>query len=362
MKMRKLSCLTIALAIGLLSAGAQAVTYEWQTLSKPAWMGAGINMVSDGTTLYALAGTNIYQYDGPTADTWTEIAGATGGNANPYAADRNGGRSMYWNGNIVSSSSSNDVSVFNLSSMTWTQASSIPLSSGATYGWTQGVQFNPLAGTIQSRWTEQPFPTPYDPYNEAWYDLATGTWSARTTVAGAVNGHTTTSTEWGADKIYRIVGQNGNQVVTLQIYDLSTQPGDFTGTWASKTYDLGAGRTFYWSTSSHPWTNGADNLAIDTDTGKVYLSSSLSWDAGGGDFVGVTLAYDPATDTWEDVFPLHHGTGHSGYYNVCEADGYLYANASQSGNFQAMEVIPEPATMSLLGIGGLGLLLRRKRK
>ncbi len=360
--MRRTTFLLLTSALLLFAAaGAEAATYSWQTLTMPSWMGGSMNMVTDGTTLYAVSGTSIYKYNGPANDTWTEIAGTAEGNPNPYIANRNGGRSFYWNGRIVSSSPGNDVSVFDLSTNTWTDYSSPPLSSGATYGWTQGMQFNPVTGMIQERWTETPFPTPYAPYNESWYNLTTGTWGTHTVVSGPVDGFASTSTEWGTDKIYRIVGQTGNQVVTLQIYDLNTQPSDFNGTWTNVTYDLGAGRTFYWSASNHPWVGGADNLSVDPITGKVYLSSSLSYDAGGGDYVGITLVYDPATDTWEDDFPLHHGTGDYGYYNVCEAGGYLYTYASQSGSFQAMQIIPEPATMVLLGLGSMGLLIRRKK-
>lgn len=75
----------------------------------------------------------------------------------------------------------------------------------------------------------------------------------------------------------------------------------------------------------------------------------------------VSQPYGPET-TWKTIV----GTGQSGSYLMVEVDGAYVEAEFYSKNGALLDsfviAIPEPGTMALLAIGGVGVLLRRKRE
>jgi len=57
------------------------------------------------------------------------------------------------------------------------------------------------------------------------------------------------------------------------------------------------------------------------------------------------------------------GSNYEVFTVVVGGSGTLTISANDGGGgFGGFQLTPEPATMALLGLGGLGVLLRRKRK
>jgi len=98
-------------------------------------------------------------------------------------------------------------------------------------------------------------------------------------------------------------------------------------------------------------------------TSAVTDSEGLIWMIGGGgipQFADVEI-YDPATDTWS--FGPSLNQARNGLGSVLGDSGLIYAIGGGTTNnpMPVVEVIPEPATLGLLGLSGLALLRRRRR-
>jgi hypothetical protein len=122
---------------------------------------------------------------------------------------------------------------------------------------------------------------------------------------------------------------------------------------------------------------GLDSQGFSTDD----IDALIMWDR---DLVGGPMWGGPGAQAGIDyaLFSLSHGSASLSLWNLTEADIFftdfngsfaLYANAADLGlvgaaglsagdNVDALEAIPEPTTMVLLGLGALALIRRRRAR
>jgi hypothetical protein len=94
---------------------------------------------------------------------------------------------------------------------------------------------------------------------------------------------------------------------------------------------------------------------IGADGGALTLAGTLLLDFSGGTY---NLGW-----TSTPLFAGTYASSHSGTFDTVTATGLDYPWMGAEFNSDlTVTVMPEPATMALLGLGGLGLLLSRKRK
>ena len=145
-------------------------------------------------------------------------------------------------------------------------------------------------------------------------------------------------------------------------------------------------------------TQDADNLAalgIARPVAGVFAIDNFPWgsatgtgtnfevnvvaNANGSNMHDDTFAW--SYDTLSDRYLLNLNVGQAMvdfYLNHTAADGFFISNANPDGTYNpgqrldtlwgqgsatfTLEIVPEPATLLLLGLGGLGVLVRRKRQ
>jgi hypothetical protein len=118
------------------------------------------------------------------------------------------------------------------------------------------------------------------------------------------------------------------------------------------------GKTFHVIVGTNTTFNGGTNWTIDntvafTRTGGPNFILSLTRTGNAVDGLG---GYDPRVD--DLTFGLGDlGFGNSGTPSLPAAD---FTGNVQFDNFQAFSAVPEPASLGLLGLGGLVMLKRRK--
>ena len=86
----------------------------------------------------------------------------------------------------------------------------------------------------------------------------------------------------------------------------------------------------------------------------VYTENIYAATGDDGLAFGVSRVYDPKLGTALEDMPVHFSM-----MTIGEGDGYLYAFDPALEKLHVMRVIPEPATLALLGLGAAGLLRRR---
>ena len=118
-------------------------------------------------------------------------------------------------------------------------------------------------------------------------------------------------------------------------------------------------------TQTLPWTNPVGGAAVGgVDHSSLRpIQNSLDWDPGdvGGVYYGVVL--DPAV--YLDIIqnPLNRGIILWDLLDAPHPDENWQANMRESGlpAYLRVTMVPEPASLLLIGLGGLGVLLRKKR-
>ncbi len=101
---------------------------------------------------------------------------------------------------------------------------------------------------------------------------------------------------------------------------------------------------------AHPWGNyqASRAAAVDPATGDLYVGSDR----------GAIHQYDVSAGVW--VEQLYLGLGGEQFNSIAIEGGIIYAVGTPQVGIWAAE-IPEPATMSLLGLGVIALIRKRQR-
>lgn len=389
--MRKLSTLVAVLALSALvvpasAAGWTEMTTSWNTQG----VGVSWGLVADPVagTLYAFNGTSAKVYDKGT-DTWTALTSATN---TAYSPGDNATQAVYVNGQIIlRGHMRNYLSIYDIATDTWAEPA---IGGGKTHNWAQGSVYNPVTGKFWAFFSEAgvgDWAVPYDIPTDTWGAVVAYTpvfefeMSRQGVTLGTVNyrlsGQGTAARlqdipfDWGADPNAPVTGN------TLDFHTFESTLGD-GGAWGVR--QIGAHGTDIYVVST-----GAGST-VEDDLGGLYgdggtppppsgdgYTSVWGWvyapgtpfDRGDGwcmvwsyqSYNDMAFAvYDTLTDTWTDLEMLNTGT--SGTYrngSLAAVDGVVYVQ--NNGQFFAYD-IPEPATMALLGFGGIGLLIRRRRK
>lgn len=305
---------------------------------------SGAKLLGDGSDLFYLTGTTFRKYDAGT-DTWSDAA------APPVSISEPGRRSVYIGGDkFAVETGTSTICIYDVSDNAWTTTPAAPVVIG--WMWSQGLAYDPVNDKIIYAWSDGTTSPWVETFQTAAYDVTTGTW-------GSPYAYRPDGNSWANDtvfvgnKVYTNFTNTGGAIGGIRVYD-ATQSGNFgTGTWVTTSnFDLANDNSKY-DALGYP---GPDTAAfvkmMAVLDGKIYIT--------GSDWSNVFIVYDTATDTWS--YPQEYYNPDIGGYRTHSmeiADGVLYVQ--QSSQFWAY-VIPEPATIVLLGIGGIGLLARRRRR
>jgi len=112
------------------------------------------------------------------------------------------------------------------------------------------------------------------------------------------------------------------------------------------------------------------------DSGESWVQWTLSYWSHSDGFFHTALAGDMQVSGSDTTLSVRPGTSFrsflwDGYANDievfegafvdCEVGGYTFSGAIDTGSISGVILIPEPATMCLLGLGGLSLLRKRRK-
>jgi hypothetical protein len=166
------------------------------------------------------------------------------------------------------------------------------------------------------------------------YDIGTGTWGTPYDFQ-AVTGAPPKWTRMAAVAVGNYVlaqtdntnymGNTDGGKVGVDVYDLSTQPADFSGTWTYQYHDLSSGKM----TNNVGSCFGTEAMAVDPGTGLVYIT--------GVDISPMRfVSYDPATNTWTELADGVGGGHYRTHDNSDEASGWIYSR--QGPYFEGYEL------------------------
>ncbi len=338
-----LGVMVLAALVVPANAGLTEVSSSWNAQG----VGDAWGLVSDGTTLYAFNNTSAKVYNAAT-DTWSALASATN---TAYTQGDNNTMVYYANGQFIMKGHARSyISIYDIASNTWSEAS-LDLGVYSPYSWSQGTVYDPTSGKLWALWTSLQSGTEYCGYNS--YDTTTGTW-------GIADGGTWLSPDNLSGKM-QFTNARPGVIVELdgsyyyyKLSDLGTSPymqrvafgwDDPTEATTENLAQLTGNTTSLGDSSA--W--GTRQLAVyGTD---IYVT--------GGDTSSFFGVYHCDTDTWEILDSYDNGGGGYRNHSSAVADGVLYVQ--DGSQYWYYTIVPEPATMTLLGLGGIGVLARRKR-
>jgi hypothetical protein len=152
-------------------------------------------------------------------------------------------------------------------------------------------------------------------------------------------------------------GSSTNQSVTYLTSSAWTDvASDLSGTWKQVTGTDGTTAAVASGTTSGTWSYNSSSAwsAANLTAGTTYYMYEVAWDTDGGLYT--TLAAAEAAGAyvgWSQVFTYTPTSG---------STGATVINAALAGYYGVGGTVPEPTTMALLGLGGLSLLVIRRRK
>ncbi len=369
--------------LGVLSLLAVPAAAGWVD-NTTSWTSQGLTggvLVTDTTNnmMYNINGNAIQSYNAGT-DTWTTLTSATsGGYTGEWCV------ASYAQGKILlKSHNHNYIQIYDIAGDSWS-TSTLP-STTYGYGHGQGAVYDPVDGKFYVFWTS--YSPSYEPVGAS-YDIATGTWSADTAYGnegprylwGRMQSVNVGDTNYFLRDDRYYLGNDDSGTIRLGTYDMTQGiPTDqSTLNYVLKSFDMGSGEALHY--------NGFPHLSESfwTGDGGSYPAAYYAYEAPafGGQLMGVygtdiyivgvsygsgepegadhleVVVYHTDTDTWENFEDVPWSANAWRSHTVTVCDGVLYVQ--DGSEFYAYNLVPEPATMSLIGLGGLGLLLRRKR-
>ncbi len=304
-------------------------------------------LVANGDDLYYFRGTSASKYNWA-ADTWSALASSTNSGyivgRDPYTQAYNVDGQFYF----YHSGAQNYFEAYDPGTDSWSTVTMPTSDSDDDYtkSWSQGSVYNSYDGKYYTMWTDAVAPESGCYYSA--FDPVTETWSAISTFSYIGPGWSFWSfqhAETVGAKSYLLTSNPQSTSVTLSWYDFatsSTPSGGASGSSATYTLSSDLSTTECWG--------GVITIALSgTDIYVTGIGTS-----------GWFLRYDTVTDTWEE---LESFTATGDGDSQCN-HSMTFANGSvivQDGSQFLIYQIPEPATMMLLGLGGVGLLIHRKR-
>jgi hypothetical protein len=356
MKTRQFGILLLAaMAIGIALPASAGASVGW-TDKTSSWSGldSGGALMANGSDLYYFVGASIKKYNSAT-DTWSALTSAPAGYSG-YSTARdpwtnidnvNGKFYLYYHNTEPGGGA---FQVFdpagNGGAGAWSKVG-LPGQDTSWYEqWAQGSVYDTYAGKYWCFWTNLSDSSKY--VIGAGWDGST--WTDPASYTGVTSWDPNHSL-WSFGNSVTVNNVNysltaSGQTVTLSTIDFATGTAPEGGTQSSVTYDLGAGNVL---------SSGEEiaRVMLTTLNGKIYIA--------GAGTSGALLVYDPATGTWTQLesYTDTKGATTNDHSIAATSDGMIYV--SDGGQFLVYNTTPEPATMALLAVGGLSMLLRRKR-
>ncbi len=323
------------------------------TTADAAWvekndLAPGGRLIANGDDLYYIRGNSISLYNAG-ADSWGPKTSSTFGgysSGDMWTVAFNIGGKF-----ILKQHRQSYVQIYDIGADSWSK-SDLP-TGDFEHSWDQGAVYNTAEGKFWTFWTDAVgdihslVGAAYDPVADSWGAAAEYSWPGEahwgrieTVNIGATNFIVADSSVW--------VGQN----IRIKMYDLAQGAPFPTGlTTITSIHDLGDGNAL---ASNIAAAFGTQCMAVYD--GKVYMT--------GMDMSGEFVMYDPATNAWTDLPSFLNGPGGYRDHSTAVAGGVLYVQDFNQFLAYDLYVIPEPGTIMILAIGGLGLLTRlrfRKR-
>jgi hypothetical protein len=131
-----------------------------------------------------------------------------------------------------------------------------------------------------------------------------------------------------------------------------------------KTYAVNADGTLKFRRSASTWSySGAKDAQIQLNGGAVLFDGSISGDfvSDAGDFVSFNSAGSTLTANFGGSFADLTAITNQFAAGFVDTTGNGLAATDNSDGTYTISVVPEPSTTALLGLGGLALILRRRK-